>query len=117
MPARACGMIRTVRANRISRKTSTTIATMAPAMPHSFSLFAHERGRALDLHNLHAPALLDHLIVVERARSPHFPVDPDASDAFVVGDALEHDRLLADERRRAGPDLRRHLHVGLRDRP
>src|SRR5438270_14026967 len=101
----------------ISKNTTTTAATIAPAMASPFRLLHYERCRAPDLNNLHARALLDLIILVEGARGPHLTFDLDASHALVVGDPLEHDRLLADQRRGAGPDLWRHLHVRTRDRP
>src|SRR3954468_8625981 len=112
-PARACGITRTVRAARNSANTTSTTATIRPAIS-CLLLLCHERRRAPDLHDMHPGARLDHDVVVVAASGPDLPVDPHAPDALVVGDALEHDRAAADQRRGPGADLRRHRQVPAR---
>src|SRR5215218_11335009 len=97
----------------ISTKIASTIKAMAPAVitvPSSRvgRLIGHERRGAPDLDHLHARAGLVGLIVHVRPRGPDLAVDPHAADALAVLDPLEHRRALADERGRAGADLRRH---------
>ena len=65
-------------------------------LPLSSSLFADQRGGALDCHHLNPLSRLDHF-VIEGPSGPHLPVDPDAADALVVRDPFEHDGLLADQ--------------------
>src|SRR3954452_23757344 len=93
--------------------TASTISAMAPAVmsipfPSLDPSIGHERRRAPDLHDLDARARLVRLVVQVGAGGPHLAVDPDATEALVVGDALQHHRRLAHQRRGAGAQVRRH---------
>src|SRR3712207_5039374 len=93
----------------ISTNTASTISAMAPAVMAILpqSSVGHERRGAPDLDDLHLGAGLVGLVIHVGPGGPHLSVDPHATDALVVGDALENHRLLAHERRSARPDLGR----------
>src|SRR3954447_26332390 len=116
MPARACGTIRTPAAATMNTNRARTIKAIRPAVMDSLS-FAHERGCAPDLEDVHARPRLDDLVVVVRAGGPDLAVELDAADALGVGDALGHHRCLAYECRRAGPHLPARALMLARDRP
>src|SRR3954462_1937631 len=103
MPARACGTIRTPAAATMNTNTARTIRAISPAVMRSPS-FAHERGRAPDLENMHAGPRLDDLVVVGGPRCPHPAARAPAAAALGVADPLHHGRGLAHERRGARPD-------------
>src|SRR4051812_13199945 len=103
----------------ISRNTASTIRAMAPAVISvllSLS-FGHERRGAPDLDHLHASAGLVDLLVQVGTGGPDLAVDLHAAHALLVGDALHHRRVAADEGRGARADLRRHALVRARQRP
>src|SRR5947209_13833946 len=106
MPALACGTILIVRANSTNRKTTTTIATITPAIA-PLLLFGDERRSAPYLHHLHAGPRLDHVILIQRPRGPDLAVNLHTADALRVRDPLQHDRRLAHQRSGTGAQLRR----------
>src|SRR3954469_21224174 len=110
-------MIRTVRPATNSANRTSTAITISAATGRPFPLFAHERGRAPDLDDLHALAGLDDVVLVIGARGPHLAIDLDDADALVVGDPLETHPGAPDQRRRPGPELGRLVQMTLRDRP
>src|SRR3954447_24654655 len=105
-------MIRIVFAATNSAKKTMTAATISPAI--AAPSFRYQRRGALDLHDLHLRARLDDLVLEIGPGRPHLALEPDR--AVVAVDLVEHGRLLADERRRAGPQLRRHRQVAPGDR-
>src|SRR5207247_6264987 len=105
-------MTRTVRARTISTNSATTARTIRGT---TGTLLFDDEGRcALDLDDLHLRALLEHLPVEVRARSPLLAADADAAAHGV--DAPQHERLAADERVGAGAGDRRQPDVGARER-
>src|SRR3954468_3017942 len=104
MPARACGTIRTPAAATMNTNRARTIKTIRPAVMRSLS-FAHERGRAPDLEDVHARPRLDDLVVIVGARGPDLAAQLHAADALGVGDALDDRRRLTHERGGARADL------------
>src|SRR3954471_21560827 len=101
MPARAWGTIRTPMAATMNTNSARTISAIRTGVIRSPS-FAHERGRAPDLEDVHARPRLGDLVVGEGARGPDLAVQAHAADASAVGDPLDDRRGLADQRRRAG---------------
>src|SRR4051812_16171773 len=106
-------MIRIVFAATNSAKKTMTAATISPAI--AAPSFRNQRRGALDLHDLHLRALLDDLVLEIGPGRPDLSLEADR--AAVAVDRLDHGGLLADERRGAGPQLRRHRQVALGDRP
>src|SRR4051794_5751244 len=101
-----------------SRMTSAISATtMGTSGRGGGGSWGHHGSRAADLDDLHLGAGRDDHVVVVGAGRPDLAPDPHGSDALVVGDALEHDRVAADQRRGAGADLRRMVEVALGDGP
>src|SRR6476660_9539951 len=107
-------MIRTVLAATNSANRISTAATIKPTIPAS-SVVDERRG-APDLHHVHARPGLEHLVLIVGARAPHLAVEAHLPPGLVVDDPLGDDRRAADERRRAGPQLRRHVDVTPGDR-
>src|SRR5215217_7160281 len=97
--------MRTPRDATMSRKTAMTMSAMSPASITAFLLLGHERRGAADLDHLHTRALGDHLVLVVGARPPRLALQLHAADVLVVGDAFQHHRGAADERRRARAQL------------
>src|SRR3954453_18690667 len=104
IPARACGTIRTPAAATMNTNRARTIRAIRPAVIRTPSL-APERCRAPDLEHVHPRARLDDFVVVVGARGPDLDVQPDATDALGVGDALDDGRGLAHQGRGARPQL------------
>src|SRR6059058_5419389 len=100
-------MILIVRPSTIRTKTATTARTISAAI--SSLLLVDEGGRALDLHDLHVRAGLDHLRLVERPRRPDLSAD--LHPPAVQVDALEREPARADERGRPRPKACRHVQV------
>src|ERR1700730_17031959 len=90
-------MIRIVFA-AMARATTTSTATTINATTWVSSLWHDERRGAPDLNDFDVLARRYHLFLVERARRPHFAADLHRPDAFAVGDPLDDERRLADQR-------------------
>src|SRR4051794_6017916 len=116
MPARACGPMRTPEAATMNTNRARTIRAIRPAVMDSLS-FAHERGRAPDLEDVHARPRLDDLVVVVGPRGPDLAVELHAADALGVGDALDDHRALPDQCGGAGSYLAARALVLAGDRP
>src|SRR5688500_11190869 len=56
----------------------------------------HDRRSALDLHDIHRRPRRDHVVLVQRARRPHFAGELDESAR--TGYLLQNHRLLPDKR-------------------
>src|SRR6266540_4826772 len=112
-PARACGMMRTVRASTKSTKSATTASTISVVT--TGLLFVDERRRALDLDDLGARTRLEHLVLHVRPSRPLLAADANAPAVQV--DALDHERFRADERVCPHARRRRQLQVPLRHGP
>src|SRR3954451_20480790 len=106
-------MIRIVLAATSRAKKTSTATTIRPAI--WTSSFGHERRGAADLHHANFLARLVGLLGEAGPGAPHLAAD--THRALVGADVLEHHRLVADERGRAGANLRRHRDVTARDRP
>src|SRR3954453_6448249 len=102
-------MIRTVLAATNSANRISTAATIKPTIPAS-SVVDERRG-APDLHHVHARSRLEHLVLIVGARAPHLAVEAGLAAGLVVHDPLGDDGRAADQRRGAGPQLRRHVDV------
>src|SRR3954452_12310357 len=105
-------MIRIVLAATSRAKKTSTATTIRPAI--WTSSFGHERRGAADLDHSNFLARLVGLLGEAGPGAPHLAADTHL--ALVGADVLEHHRLVADERGRAGADLRRHRDVTARDR-
>ncbi len=131
-PARACGCSgraarprrrapagsRGSRARRRpARTTTTTMTTIRAAIVAPPFYVHHERRRAPDFDHLDALPRGDHL-VSSKLRAVHTspPSILHAADALVVGDPLEHHRVLPDQRGRARADRRRQPAMAARHR-
>src|SRR3954452_11149133 len=115
-------MMRMVCDATMSAKTRMTTRALRGATSTSpcggdRSSWGGERRGAADLDDLDLGALLEDDVVVVGARGPDLAADAHGPDAFVVGDAVQHDGAGAHEGGGAGPDLRRRVHVTLGDRP
>src|ERR1035441_7191169 len=108
-------MMRIVLAASASATTTSTATTINPTTWDS-SLRHDERRGAPDLHHFDVLPGGDHLLLVERARSPHLSADLHGTHALVVGNPLQHQRRLADQRRGARADRRRASAVANGDR-
>src|SRR3954451_5078973 len=105
-----------MRIPRASVKITSTpraIRTMAPAVKCVTSSFGDQRRGALDLHHLDARARLDHVVLIVGAGAPHLAAD--LHTAAVLVHLVERDRPSAHERRGAGADPRRRVHVAAGD--
>src|SRR3954469_4062694 len=108
--------MRTPIAATMNTNRTRMIKTIRPAVMYSLS-FAHERGRAPDLEDVHAGPRLDDLVVVVGARGPDLAVELHTADALGVGDALDDHRGLPDQRGGAGSYLAARALVLAGDRP
>src|SRR5579871_4528878 len=113
-------MILITRDARMTPRTTITATTISAttwcSSPGLLASRHHERGRAPDLDDLDLLPRVDHFLVVIAACRPHFAADLDGAHALAVGDALEHHRMLSDERRSAGAQRRPRVAVAHRDR-
>src|SRR3954471_6680420 len=114
-------MMRMVCDATMSAKTRTTTrairaATSSPPGGGDRSSWGDERRGAADLDDLDLGAGGDDVVLVVGACRPDLAVDAHRADALVVGDALQHDGVAADQGGGTGPDLRRRVHVALGDR-
>src|SRR4051794_39282724 len=93
--------MRTDRMSVMSTTNAIAKRTISPAVIGTSSSFCDERGRAVDLHDVHALSGLVDIVLVVGPGGPHLA--PDLDLATVGIDALDHQSGLPHKRRRPTP--------------